>query len=168
MEDDLNLCVACGICCDGTLIGFVQLESDEMPALKKVMEIEEENGHGFFMHPCKNLCDDGCSIYTNRPKKCGEFKCELLNSHEAKEIDFDSAMEIVNIVKQKKITIEQKLATLQIELKSTSFYFKMVELKKILKKGQSESTLTTSHLELKSDIQQLDDLLIKRFGVSLD
>lgn len=167
MNDSSNLCLSCGLCCDGTLIGFVQLDSDEIPAVKEVMDIEEANGQGFFLHPCNKYCD-GCTIYSKRPKQCALFKCGLLKSVEQKELDFDSAIETISVVKQKKDAIEQKLAALPFELKSGSFYFQMVELKKLLQKIKSESSLTQSHLALISDLEQMDSLLLEKFDVSLD
>jgi Fe-S-cluster containining protein len=166
MNDSLNICLSCGLCCDGTLIGFVQLVSEELPVIKKLMNIEDSNGNGFFLQPCSSY-RDGCGIYSKRPKQCANFNCELLKSIEQKELDFDSAIEIINVIKQKKIAIEKKLAILQVELQSQSFYFKMVELKKLLQKNKPESSLTQNHLELISDLEQLDSLLSKKIGVSL-
>ena len=165
MSDPLNICLSCGLCCDGTLIGFVKLDSEELPGMREVMDIEDENGNGFFLQPCNSYCD-GCTIYSKRPKQCASFKCELLKSFEQKELNFDSAIEIINVVKQKKIAIEKKVAILQIELQSQSFYFKMVELKKLLQKNKSESSLTQNHIELLSDLEQLDSLISKNMGVS--
>jgi uncharacterized protein len=167
MDDSLNICLSCGLCCDGTLIGFVQLSSDEMPALKEIMEIEDTHGNGFFLHPCSKFCD-GCTIYSKRPKQCGLFKCGLLKSVEQKELGFDTAVGLIEEVKQRKIGIQEKLSFLQLELQSQSFYFKMVELKNLLKKITSESSLSQNYLELQDDLYQLDRLLIEKFGVSLD
>lgn len=166
MNDSENICLACGLCCDGTLIGFVQLDSEEIPIIGELMELEEENGNGFFLLPCKNYCN-GCNIYSKRPKQCIYFKCGLLKSIEQKELNFDTAVKIINVVKQKKIEIEKKIEILQFELQSQSFYFKLVELKNLLMKNKSESSLTQNHLELMSDIDQLDSLLTKNMGVPL-
>ncbi len=166
MDDSLNICLACGLCCDGTLIGFVQLEPKELTNVSKVMDIEVTNGNGIFMQPCDKYCD-GCTIYSDRPKQCASFKCHLLNAVEQKELDFNSAVEMIDAVKQKKASIEQKLAVLEIELKSESFYFKMVELIKWLKNIKPELSLTQNYQELITDLKQLDSMLSQRFGVSL-
>ncbi|WP_460924995.1 YkgJ family cysteine cluster protein [Pontibacter brevis] len=166
MNDSINICLSCGYCCDGTVIGFVQLGREELPVLRELMEIENANGEGFFLQPCKNYCD-GCSIYSKRPKQCASFECGLLKSFEQKKLSFDAAVETINVVKQKKCAIEKKLALLQFELQSQSFYFKMVELKNLLQKNESESSLTQNHLDLMSDLRQLDSLLSKEFGVSI-
>jgi len=166
MDDSSNICLSCGLCCDGTILGFVQLDNDEMPALKKIMDIEDEKGNGFFLQPCKKYCD-GCTIYSQRPKQCGLFECGLLKSVEKKEIKFESALEIVNVVKQKRSAIAKNVALLNIELHSPSFYFRMVELKKLLEKNKAESSLTQNHLELIADLAHLDGLLSNEFDVSV-
>lgn len=166
MDDSLNICLSCGFCCDGTLIGFVELDSDETSILRELMDIQDTNGKGFFLQPCNNYCD-GCTIYSKRPKQCTNFKCELLKTFEQKDLDFDLAIEIINVVKQKKINIEKNLEILKFELKSQSFSFKMIELKKLLQKSNFESSSMQNYLELMSDIKQLDRLLLIRFGISL-
>ena len=101
-----NLCLSCLLCCDGTLIGFVQLKKAEIPALKNVLEIEvDSNGDGIFLQSCGNLCVEGCTIYDKRPKQCKSFNCKLLKSVEDYEIAFDSAVDVINVVKQKKAVL---------------------------------------------------------------
>jgi len=166
MSESLNICLSCGSCCDGTLIGFVQLENEERSRMRALMEIEEVDDKGFFFLPCKNLGCDGCKIYTQRPKKCGEFECGILKSFQAKELDFDSAMAVINLLKQKRFAIEEKLAALPLQLQSQSFYFKVLELKKLLQKDNSEFSLSEKHENLLSEIQELDQLVRQYFGIS--
>jgi len=164
MTDLTNICLPCGFCCDGTLIGYVQLDKDELPILRELMDIEEENGEGFFLQPCSKHCDV-CTIYAKRSKKCNEFNCGLLKSVEQKDCDFASAIEIINVIKLQKNAIEEKLLLLNINLKSKSFHFKMIELNILLQKNKS--SLSQKHLELISMLEKLDTLLKQKFGVSL-
>ena len=166
MSDSGNICLSCGLCCDGTLIGFVQLEKEEVSRVTKFMDVDVTHCNGIFLQPCDKYCD-GCTIYANRPNQCASFNCDLLKSIEQKELAFNSAIEIVQEVKQLRAMIEDKLANLRIELKSESFYFKMIELKNWLQKANPTDSLTQSHQELISDLKQLDTLMSKRFGVSL-
>ena len=166
MSDPTNICLSCGLCCDGTLIGFVQLESEELSPVRKLMEIEETGENGMFFLPCNELGCNGCNIYSQRPKACRNFECGVLKSVEKKELTFDKATEVIDVVKQKKIAIEKQVATLQIELQSKSFHFKMLELKKLFWKDKSELFLSESHQELKLKLSELEKLLSKSFGVS--
>ena len=137
MSETLNICSPCGLCCDGTLIGFVQLDREELPGLRELLELEEAHEKGFFLHPCSKFCG-GCTIYSQRPKQCAKFKCALLKSVEQKELDFNAAVDIINEVKQKKSALEKKLSTLQFELRDQSFHFKMIALHKVFKQKESE------------------------------
>jgi Fe-S-cluster containining protein len=165
MSNLLNICLPCGACCDGTLVGFVELDSEEVPRLKEIMEIESDEDKGFFLQPCKKYCD-GCTVYSKRPKQCGLFECGLLKSVEQKELDYNDAIDIITKVKQKRSVIEKQIAQLDFKLKSQSFHFKMTELKNKLKK-KKEAYLTQNQLELISDMEQLDRLLSNKFGVTL-
>jgi len=104
VSDSSSLCLACGLCCNGTLIGFVSLDKREMPALKKIMDFEEEQGNGFFLQPCKKYCD-GCTVYEDRPKQCGLYECGLLESFDQKELTFNSASVLIEEVQQSKSVI---------------------------------------------------------------
>jgi len=166
MSESSNLCLSCNICCEGTTIGFVQLDDNEISTIKELKEIEEANGKGFFLQPCDKLGCNGCSIYSQRPRQCASYNCKLLKSVENKELNFDHAVDIVNRVKEQKAAIENKLASLEIELQSKSFYFKMFELKKLHRKHKKEPTLSNKLEELVSELKQLDKLLLDSFGVS--
>lgn len=128
------------------------------------MDIIDDNGNGFFLNPCNKYCAE-FTIYSQRPKQCASFECKLLKNFEQKKLNFDPAMEIINAIKEKKSAIEKKVANLQLELQSPSFYFKMVEFKKWLRKNK-DSSLTQDHLALISDLEQLDSLVAKNMGVS--
>jgi len=82
-------------------------------------------------------------------------------------LDSDSAIEIINEVKQQKRAIEKKLTTLPFKLKSQSFYFKMVELKKVFKKTKAEASLMQNQLNLTPHLEKLDSLISEKFGVAL-
>ena len=169
MSDSLNICLPCGLCCNGTLIGFVELNQEEIPVLNKLMDIEISSKNGVFIQPCNNYSDcNGCEIYSQRPKQCDSYKCELLKSVENKETSFDSAIEIIDIIKEQKVIIEKQLSIEKIELKSPSFYFKMVELKKILNKQNSELSITQNQYELLSNLNQLDNLISTKMGLSFN
>ena len=167
MTDSSKLCLSCGLCCDGTLIGHVQLDPEELLQVKSVMEIEDENSNGFFLQPCKKYCD-GCTIYSQRPTPCASFKCGLLNSFDMREISFSQTAEIIKEVKKQKAAIEKNILIHPIELQSQSFYFKMVELSGKLNRLKRDTILTEGQDKLLGELKQLNQLVEKRFGVTLD
>ena len=164
MDDFSNICLSCGLCCDGTLIGFVELGKKEVPALREIMDIEEGNNINIFLQPCDKYCN-GCTIYADRPGNCIKFKCGLLNRVEQKDVTFESAVNTIELVKEKKAAIEKQMASLNIDLKSASFYLRMAELNKILHTPKFEENLTAEHLNTITNIRQLKELITKKFNL---
>ncbi|MAW65665.1 MAG: hypothetical protein CMD18_05655 [Flavobacteriales bacterium] len=163
MSDSSNICLSCMLCCNGTTIGFIQLEEQEILRVREILEIEEEQGNGFVLQPCKKLACNGCTIYDQRPSQCAKFECELLLSIKDKSITIPSAILIVEDVKRKKRAIEIMIQKEKIKLSSKSFYFKAFELRK--------SMLKTPHPnnQLKIIISKLEELnliVTNNFGIS--
>ena len=158
--------MSCGLCCDGSLIGFVELGGEELAKLRVLMDIEEFEVSGFFLLPCKNIGCDGCKIYSQRPKKCREFECGLLKSIEKEELDFNSALEVVRVFKQKKIALEKQFDTLPFKLASPSFYFKVLELRKLMREDNAKLTRYMNLVGLLSDLEELNRLASMSFSIS--
>ncbi|MBN1116284.1 MAG: YkgJ family cysteine cluster protein [Bacteroidales bacterium] len=158
--------MSCGLCCDGSLIGFVELGGEELSRLRVLMDIEEFDMSGFFFLPCKNLSCNGCKIYPQRPKQCDNFNCEMLKSIENKKLNFAEAIETINVIKKKRIAIEEKFDLLPFKLESPSFYFKVLELKKLLQEDWSDICKTQIVVKLLFDLDELNKLTLKSFGIS--
>ncbi len=167
MTDSTNICLPCGLCCDGTLIGFVQLDAKEVPALKEVMEIEDENDLNVFLQPCDSFCKS-CTIYSKRPQSCDDFNCQLFHSVNNEQLEYVAAINIIEEVKQRKKSIQQDLNQLQFNLKSKSFYFQIVEVKKRLLKLESTFSITKTEAILSAKIKAFDELISNHFGITMD
>ncbi len=166
MSESMRICLSCGICCDGTLIGFVQLHTEEIPAVRKIIEVEEEGQQGIFLQPCKQFSCNGCKVYAERPIECGKYECGLLKSAAKKELTFEDAVDVVAAVKQKTALITEHIASLDIKLHSKSFYFQMFELKKLFRKNKSNIALSPSQEKLLAEVEELDEMLVKYYDVS--
>jgi len=76
-----SLCVHCGLCCDGTLFGDVELtgrrEALRLGSLG--LNVDENDADGQLLSlPCAGLRTTRCSIYAHRPQCCRTFECRLL------------------------------------------------------------------------------------------
>ena len=134
MEDLSSICLSCGLCCDGTLIGFVQLDKEEIPRIRELMPIEEAGEQGIFVHPCSQLCGTSCTIYDERPKQCAAFQCGMLKKVNTGEQEITSAIESVEALKALRTELQALLTDLALPLKSNSFYFSILEAEKMLQK----------------------------------
>jgi len=110
-----QLCPNCGLCCDSTLFADVELRAgDDAVRLKKLGLTLEKKGKSkiAFAQPC--ACFDGklCTIYRDRPKRCGLFECGLLKRVEAEEMTAGAALKKISEAKQRADKVRELLRSL--------------------------------------------------------
>lgn len=76
-----TLCTRCGLCCDGTLLGDVELtgrrEASRLEALGLAVDTDDADGDLLAL-PCAGLRGTRCTVYAHRPRCCRTFECRLL------------------------------------------------------------------------------------------
>jgi Fe-S-cluster containining protein len=107
--DHQNICIHCGLCCDGTLFNHARIKENE----------PLETGYSFqtfikkqrsFKLPCSYLKDTTCSIYNQRPYAvCESFRCKLLRSVISENVSYTDAIKIINEVTALKTKIELQI-----------------------------------------------------------
>ncbi len=110
-----QLCPNCGLCCDSTLFADVELRAgDDAVRLKKLGLTLEQKGKNklAFAQPC--ACFDGklCTIYADRPKRCGLFECGLLKRVESGEMTTKAALKKISAAKQQAERVRELLRLL--------------------------------------------------------
>jgi uncharacterized protein len=105
-----SLCLACGLCCDGTLFARTGLRSaDEANAARAVgLNVVLHGERNVLLQPCSAYRDCACTVYANRPRNCRKFQCELLKNLERGDVSQEAAQQIV------KSTLAAKNAMLQL------------------------------------------------------
>ncbi len=79
-----DLCLSCGLCCDGSLFWAVPLEEGQTASVPSDTE-------GYLRQPCP--CFSGaCTIYKDRPAGCRDFTCHVLDAVAAEQQDRDWAL----------------------------------------------------------------------------
>lgn len=93
VEADLAiLCRSCGLCCDGSLFGRVNLEPEEVDRARRrgLHVLPSDKG---FEQPCSALvagepgrgeqgrAERRCAVYGERPLACRRFACRLYDRH---------------------------------------------------------------------------------------
>src|SRR5258706_192610 len=113
-----QLCLACGLCCDGTLFHNVQLHaSDDAAKLKALgLPIRTPNAElatSRFPQPCAALCADRrCRVYADRPLQCHVFECGVYKELAAGRIEFPAALRLVTQARQRAEKIRELLREL--------------------------------------------------------
>jgi uncharacterized protein len=101
-----QLCLACGLCCDGALFDHVRLGSDEAPKKMKALGLpvtvsRSEPSIVRFPQPCSALCADRtCRLYADRPAQCRTFECGVYKAAQAGAITFPNALRTVKQARQ--------------------------------------------------------------------
>jgi Fe-S-cluster containining protein len=116
-----SICLACGLCCDGTIFGDVKLvPGDDAAALrahglrllrpvsKKTVEGPGANPTLRFQQPCTALNGCQCRIYDSRPGHCRDFECFLLKKVEQRRVTRPQALRVIRAAR----TLSQKVRKL--------------------------------------------------------
>lgn len=112
-----ELCLRCGICCDGTLFKDVELRpGDDTSALEhfglklsnRTPKKTSEGGSprsrvqsSRFRQPCAALDGCVCRVYSERPAHCREFECGLLKAAVEGEIETAAALKLIRRTRKK-------------------------------------------------------------------
>ncbi|MFT3711614.1 MAG: YkgJ family cysteine cluster protein [Archangium sp.] len=88
-----ELCLECGLCCDGTLFRHVEISSSERERLVQLgIKVGERRKHDVMWLPCGKLEGRKCTIYEQRPGGCDRFVCALGRKLKANEVGGDEAL----------------------------------------------------------------------------
>lgn len=112
-----EICVPCGICCDGTL--FDRAVTGEPPEhLVRIGFRPLAAGAGLgagFALPCTHFAGK-CTIYASeRPGICGAFRCELLRAVERGEYTVEGAQAIVAETKAQRAAVLPEMGAMMAE-----------------------------------------------------
>jgi Fe-S-cluster containining protein len=90
-----TLCTRCGLCCDGTLFGDVELtgprEATRLEALGLDVDSDDADVELLAL-PCRGLRGTRCTVYQHRPRCCRTFECRLLQETARGAVTVDEAL----------------------------------------------------------------------------
>jgi Fe-S-cluster containining protein len=99
----VQLCPHCALCCNGVLFKDVELQPGDdarrlaslgLPVSETVAR-ESPIANGKFPQPCAALDGCRCRIYRDRPARCRQFDCALLQSVLAGEMEAAAALRVI-------------------------------------------------------------------------
>lgn len=83
--EETELCMSCGLCCDGTMFNHVTVDKEELARIRLPM-LHEDGEKIAFAQPCPHHAKGSCGVYEVRPSACVRFACALLKQlREGKE-----------------------------------------------------------------------------------
>jgi Fe-S-cluster containining protein len=95
-DTSASLCLSCGLCCDASFFGSVELQpADDAAALGALLPLERKGDKVVFRQRCPALRGTCCSIYTQRPLICRGYRCRLLRGVQEQPALLPAALEKV-------------------------------------------------------------------------
>ena len=108
-----TLCTRCGLCCDGTLFGDVELtgprETTRLEALGLDVDTDDADVELLSL-PCRGLRGTRCNVYVHRPQCCRTFECRLLQDAGRGIVTVDEALARIAEVKAQVLRVTTLLA----------------------------------------------------------
>ena len=91
-----QLCLACGLCCQGILHPYAILRPDEIDlGVNLGFSVGREGEKDVFYQPCPCYGKHRCLSYDQRPKVCVGYRCKLLRRVLTEEISFQDAFHAI-------------------------------------------------------------------------
>ena len=107
-SDEQQLCLECGMCCNGVIFGDVKLREGDDAARLESLGLRMK-GKRAFSQPCAALEGCRCRIYEERPKYCREFECVVLENVKSGRLKKTVARGIIREAKKRVTRVERLL-----------------------------------------------------------
>lgn len=106
-----SLCLACGLCCDGTIFSQVPLGPEEEVILleESGIRIISDKASRIFKQPCPAHKSCVCKIYADRPLNCRAYQCSVLKRFKKNEINRDEALRIIRITTSSREDLKRQM-----------------------------------------------------------
>jgi Fe-S-cluster containining protein len=155
-----ELCLSCGLCCDGAMFDEVFIEPEELESVRAVsMEVITKSSRPCFQLPCILYRDGKCTIYETRFFRCRVYKCKLLDNYQKGQVSFGLASSQI----QKGVQIYEKLRK-ELRVKEKQFFWQSIsKLWETNLEGSDGNELRHMHAMLLLEILAFIRLLGKHF-----
>ncbi len=110
-----TLCTRCGLCCDGTLFGDVELSGPAEAARLEVLGLDVDTDDAdaeLLALPCAGLRGTRCSVYAHRPQCCRTFECRLLQNAQRGAVTHEEALARISEARARVQRVQTLMATL--------------------------------------------------------
>jgi Fe-S-cluster containining protein len=177
-----QLCLACGLCCNGVLFKDVELQpGDDAEQLKslglpirEVRRVQRRTGGSLhskaetrnskFPQPCAALCDGNrCRIYAERPARCREFECALFKSVASGEIELAAALKTIRAARQRADHVRRLLRALGDTDEYLALSLRFKRTRRRLEAGGFDDASADTFGELTLAVHALNVLLSNKF-----
>lgn len=112
-EEGQELCLACGMCCNGDLFVNVWLHREEVDSARQIglPIVRNARGDPAFAQPCPKHVEGLCTVYddTRKPHSCDSFDCKLLRRYLRGEIGREESLDCVRQARTRIDALREKI-----------------------------------------------------------
>lgn len=169
-----KLCLACGLCCDGTLFSHVKLgprdDAEKLKALGlPVATTRSATPIPHFRQPCAALCADRtCRVYADRPTQCRMFECGVFKDAEAGRMKFPAALRMVKSARQQAQDIRRLLRALGDTEEHRSLSERFRRTQRRMESGSADAAAADTYAELSVAVHAFNLLTHEKFYTKAD
>lgn len=169
-----TLCLACGMCCDGSLFDNVRLAQGESVKTFKGMGLPVKLSRAkepvaFVRQPCPALCENlECQVYKERPLQCRSFECQVYKDLIADDLSLEAALRVVKQGRRKAERIRKLLRKMGECDEGLSIGKRFKRIQRRLESGRMDEDDGEAFAELGLAMHQFDLFAHKRFYTTED
>jgi Fe-S-cluster containining protein len=167
-NDASQLCLECGLCCNGVIFADGQLQpGDDAARLRRLgLRFSPTSGPSAgrkFLQPCTAFDGSCCTIYPERPKYCREFECLLLQNAQAGRLEIKAAQRIIRTARQRADKVKRLLRELGDADDQTALSIRFRRVKRRLESGALDEATADLFGQLTLAVHDLNLLLSDAF-----
>ncbi len=169
-----QLCLACGLCCDGTLFHDVRLGPGDDAAHLKTLGLpikgtDSSKRGARFSQPCAALCADcRCKVYAERPLQCHVFECGVYKDAALDRIEFPAALRLVKQARRQADKIRRLLRQLGDTAEQVSLSTRFQRTQRRMESTPLDEETAEAFAELTLAVHQLNVLTHEKFYTKAD
>lgn len=169
-----QLCLACGLCCDGTLFHDVRLGPGDDPGRLEALGLPikglaSSRKGARFPQPCAALCADRrCRVYDDRPLQCHIFECGVYKDLAGGRIEFPVALRLVKQARQRAEKIRKFLQQLGDSSEEVSLSVRFQRTQRRMESTPLDEETAGAFAELTLTVHQLNVLTHEKFYTKAD
>ena len=159
-----QLCLACGLCCNGVLFKDVELQPSDDAGRLASLGLPLRNRQSKFPQPCAALCaDNRCRIYADRPARCRQFECALFKSVAAGETPVAAALRTIRLARQRAERVRTLLRALGDTSEQVALSLRFKRLRRRIESTPPDDATAETYADLTLAVQDLNVLLAQSF-----
>jgi Fe-S-cluster containining protein len=169
-SDSNQLCLECGLCCNGVIFANGQLQPEDDAQRLRALGLrlaktdpKSEIRNPKFLQPCTAFDGCRCKIYTDRPIYCRKFECLLLRDVKAGDLETAAALRVIREARRRVDKVKKLLRELGDADEHIALSVRFHRMKRRLETSELDEERADRFGDLTLAVHDLNVLLSGRF-----